>query len=176
MNEITPSPDEGFVARIATIDVGSAQLPPFTDEARTERSNDSYSLRWIGRQITRLEAGLRKVDRQLEQHFRAVDASGEISAAMDLWAIRMLIRRIDIETQLRHWHEVSDQLIEGVPTYTSATIRRGDYVRISGHWRKVARVNQKSVTVETEYSRTGRAAYHDITDHRPADGPDAPLP
>lgn len=93
---------------------------------------------------------------------------------MDLRAIRMLSRRTDIETQLRHWHEASDQLIEGVPT--SAVIRKDDYVRISGHWRKVARVNQKSVTVETEYSRTSRAAYHDITDHRPADGPDEPLP
>ncbi|NIK61304.1 hypothetical protein [Kribbella shirazensis] len=93
---------------------------------------------------------------------------------MDLWAIRMLIRRIDIEARLRHWHEVGDRLIER-PTNHSSAIQKGDYVRISGHWRKVARVNQKSVTVETE-STTGRAAYYDITDHRPAGGVDGPLP
>ncbi|TDD18465.1 hypothetical protein E1218_25900 [Kribbella turkmenica] len=96
---------------------------------------------------------------------------------MDLWAIRMLIRRIDIEARLHHWHEVSDRLIEGATKHSSATIQKGDYVRISGHWRKVARVNQKSVTVETESSRTGRAEYNDITDHRPGDGADdGPLP
>lgn len=131
-----------------------------------------YSAHWVGRQVARLEASLRKIDRQLEQHFRA---SQETSASEDAWAIQMLTRRLDAEEQLRYWHEVGEGLVGTTPTYTSGTIARGGYVRISGHWRKVARVNQKSVTVETEHSKA-RAPYYDITGHRLAESPDGPLP
>jgi hypothetical protein len=99
-----------------------------------------------------------------------------MSVAEDVWAIQMLTRRLDTEEQLRYWHDLRDGLIGGMSTHSSETIRRGDYVRISGHWRKVARVNQKSVTVDTEGSATRRAPYYDITGHRPAESLDEPLP
>jgi hypothetical protein len=143
-----------------------------TPDQRAERVQDRYSPKWVGRQIARLEVSLRKVDRQLERHFQA---RGETSVAGDLWAIQMLTRRLDTEEQLRYWHDLREGMVGGPLAHTPETIRRGDYVRVSGHWRKVARVNQKSVTVETEYSGTGRAPYCDVTDHRPADGPDEPL-
>ncbi|MBP2351740.1 hypothetical protein JOF29_002823 [Kribbella aluminosa] len=119
-----------------------------------------------------MDASLRKVDRQLEQHFLTL---GETSVVEDVWAIQMLTRRLDIEEQLRYWHDVREGEVGGPLAHTPETIRGGDYVRVSGHWRKVARVNQKSVTVETEDCGTGRAPYGDITGHRPADGPDEPL-
>lgn len=67
-----------------------------------------------------------------------------------------------------------------VPTYSHETINQGDYVRVSGLWRRVARVNRKSVSVETGYSWTDRAPYHDITGYRSAedfgDGHESPAP
>lgn len=143
------------------------------DERDAEPTQAGYSPKWVGRQISRLEAILRKIDRQLEQHFRTV---GETSVADDVWAIQMLTRRLDTEERLRYWHDVRDGLVGGTPAYTSETIRRGDYVRISGQWRKVARVNQKSVTVDTEHSGARRAPYYDITGHRSAESLDGPLP
>jgi hypothetical protein len=138
------------------------------DSARTQAS---YSSQWVGRQIARLEADLRKVDRQLERHFRT---SRETSVAEDVWAIQMLTRRLDTEERLRYWQDVRDGQV-GTAVYTSETVRRGDYVRIAGRWRKVARVDQKSVTVETQNSGTGRAPYYDITGHRSAESLDGPL-
>jgi hypothetical protein len=128
-------------------------------------AGERYSMRWVGRQLTRLEANLRKLDRQLEQHF----ANGATTLDEDLWAIQMLTKLLDVEEKLHYWQDVRDGLTGGVDAYNSDTIRRGDYVRISGRWRKVARVNQQSVTVETDHSWTGRAPYYDITGHRPAD-------
>lgn len=135
-----------------------------------------YSVKWVRRRVERLEADLRKVHRQLDQHFRRVEAGVETTATADVWAIQMLVRRIDMTEELRRWHEVIEELTDGTHTHTPETVQKGDYVRIAGHWRKVARVNQKSVTVETDHSGTGRAAYYDITGHRPADGLDEPLP
>ncbi|MFD7159393.1 hypothetical protein ACFV9C_32675 [Kribbella sp. NPDC059898] len=139
-----------------------------------ERSETKYSMRWVGRQIERLETTLRKLDRQLDGHFRKLELGAEGSAMSELWSIRMLLRRTDLTEELRRWHEVSDQMSAGAPAHTPQTVHPGDYVRISGQWRKIARVNQKSVTVETGESRTGRAPYYDITGHRPADVPDGP--
>lgn len=121
---------------------------------------------WLGRQITRLEGDLRKVDRQLERHF---ETGGVTTPDQDAWAIQMLTKRLDIEEKLHYWQDVRDGLTGGVEAYNSDTIRRGDYVRISGHWRKVARVNQQSVAVETDHSWTDRAPYYNVTGHRPAD-------
>ena len=41
-------------------------------------------------------------------------------------------------------------------------------MKIRGHWVKVARVNAKTVSVETPYSWTDRAPYAEIQDHQAA--------
>src|SRR2546423_1030537 len=99
------------------------------DERDAEPTQGEYSPKWVGRQVSRLEANLRKIDRQLEQHFQTV---GETSVADDVWAIQMLTRRLDTEERLRYWHDVRDGMVGGTSAYTSETIRRGDHVRISG--------------------------------------------
>ncbi|MBG6192402.1 hypothetical protein IWX64_003374 [Arthrobacter sp. CAN_A212] len=45
-------------------------------------------------------------------------------------------------------------------------ISTGDYVRIGGSWHQVARVNQKTVSLITEYSWTQKADYAQVRDHR----------
>lgn len=133
----------------------------------------SYSNKWVGRQIHRLETNLGKVDRQLEHHFRTIESAGTTSSVeADVWAIRLLLRRTELVDELGRWQEVQAEMAVGAPVHTPETVQKGDFVRISGHWRKVARVNPKSVTVEIDNSHTGRAPYYDITGHRPADEPD----
>lgn len=138
-----------------------------------EPTSASYSAKWVGRQIHRLETNVAKVDRQLEHHFRTNDGTGATaSVEADVWAIRLLLRRTELVDELERWQEVQAEIAERAPAHTPETVQKGDFVRISGHWRKVARVNPKSVTVEMGESRTGRAPYYDITGHRPADEPE----
>ncbi|WP_344215578.1 hypothetical protein [Kribbella sancticallisti] len=101
----------------------SVQIDDEIDPARTQ---GWFSLNRVGRQIARLEANRRKVHHQIEEHFRTIEVSGESSVATDLLSIRILIRRIDIEDRLRHWHDVADGLIAGTP----GIAWKGEYVRL----------------------------------------------
>lgn len=84
-----------------------------------ERTQRGYSLRLIGEQIMHLEGKLSKVERLLDEHFRISAAGPQTLLATDLWTIRMLIRRIDLDEQLRHWREVGDRLTEGTPAHSA---------------------------------------------------------
>lgn len=77
----------------------------------------------------------------------------------------------ELRDQLAYWEQVrADQIATGTATgYSPATVHKGDAVKIRGHWRRVARVNSKTVSVETGYSWTDRVAYAEIQDHRTAD-------
>ncbi|MFI5706327.1 DUF3560 domain-containing protein [Kribbella sp. NPDC051620] len=110
-----------------------------------------YSVKAVGRRIERLEGRLRKVDRYLEAGFLTDE---------------LVQQRNDLEDQIAYWHGIRDENAATQPTYSPETISKGDLVRVSGLWRRVERVNQKSVSVETGFPWTARAPYHDITDHR----------
>lgn len=71
---------------------------------------------------------------------------------------------------LAYWERVrADQVEAGeASNYGPADVAVGDAVKVAGQWRRVKRVNQKSVSVETGYSWTGRVEYAAITDHRKA--------
>jgi hypothetical protein len=113
-----------------------------------EQTQRRYSLKLAGHQILHLEGKLSKVDRLLERHFRTIAAGAQTSAATDLWAIRMLIRRIDLEERLRHWRAVGDRITAGTAAHSAGMIRN---------------------------SGTDRAPYYDITGHRHVDDLDGPL-
>jgi chromosome condensin MukBEF ATPase and DNA-binding subunit MukB len=74
----------------------------------------------------------------------------------------------ELRDQLAYWEQVrAAQIASGKATgYSPATIRKGDAVKIGGHWRRVVRVNTKTVSIETGYSWTDRATYVEIPDHR----------
>ncbi|WP_410790553.1 hypothetical protein [Kribbella sp. C-35] len=116
------------------------------DDAQTQRQS---ALKWVGQQVLHLEGKLSKVDRLLEQHFQTVAAGAETSTSTDLWAIRILVRRIDLEERLRHWREVGDRLVEGTSTHSAG---------------------------KNQNSGADRAPYRDTTGHRQADDLDGPLP
>ncbi len=83
---------------------------------------------------------------------------------------------------LEHWESVrAEQISSGVATnYGPATVAAGDLVKIRGRWCKVARANTKTVSVETGYSWTDRAPWHEVQDHKLAtagqDSQSAPQP
>ncbi|MEV6273380.1 hypothetical protein AB0L64_39860 [Kribbella sp. NPDC051936] len=116
------------------------------DDERTQRR---HALRLVNDQITHLEGKLSKVDRLLDEHFRSIAVGARTSTATDLWTIRMLIRRIDLDERLRRWREVGDRRVAGRPAGGATT---------------------------TQSPPAGRPPYHDITHQAPADGPDGPLP
>ncbi|MEV8136739.1 DUF3560 domain-containing protein [Microbacterium aurantiacum] len=72
--------------------------------------------------------------------------------------------------QLTYWEKVrADQVTAGEATnYSRETINAGDAVKIRGQWRRVARANAKTVSVETGHSWTDRAPYAEIQDHKAA--------
>jgi hypothetical protein len=100
-------------------------------------------------QIMHLEGKLSKVDRLLDEHFQTIVAGTQTSLATDLWTIRMLIRRLDLDERLRQSREVGERTIGDAPPHTSGMSRS---------------------------SGTDRAQYHDHTGHHPEDGLDGPLP
>lgn len=112
-----------------------------------------YSLRWVEGWIAMFEARLEAWD----QHLPVVAEKRPLG-----W-----IRRF-AESELEFWRGSRDQLVERGSRYFQGVISKGDYVRISGHWREVVRANRRSVSVRTE-TRVDKAPYHRITDHRLAD-------
>jgi hypothetical protein len=122
-------------------------------DALAGTTEQRYSAVSVGRRIARLEANLRKTERLLAGYSRTVGGyKEEHPPASGEWAERLRLMRADLEGQLEHWYSVRDELAANGPTYSEDSIKKGDYVRISGTWRKVARVNRKSVSVETGYS------------------------
>jgi hypothetical protein len=105
-----------------------------------------YSVRSVGRRITRLEAELRKVERQLEGYTRVIGGYKDVHAtATGQWAERLKLQRADLQTQLNYWTGIRDELDTTGPTYSPETIKKGDHVRISGVWRKVNSIGVGSV-------------------------------
>ena len=68
--------------------------------------------------------------------------------------------------QLTYWRGIrAAQIAEGTATnYDRDTVKKGDRVRVRGHWREVVRANAKSVSVTTGYSWTDTVPYAEIQD------------
>lgn len=48
-------------------------------------------------------------------------------------------------------------------------MKKGDRVKIRGHWREAVRANQKTVSLATGYSWTDTAPYAEIQEHHPSE-------
>lgn len=85
------------------------------------------------------------------------------NASLDRVHERLAAARADLD----YWQQVrAQQLADGTATnYGPSNVRKGDAVKIRGTWRRVVRANPKSVTVETDYSWTGRTPWHEVQDH-----------
>jgi len=136
----------------------------------------------IGNRIKASEAEIRRLTRSLERHYVAVRliAQGDVSAADrygirpsdPAWVDRQRAERVRLAAAVRLDRAAVKALQESgaVAVYSRDTIAKGDYVRVIGNqWRRVVRVNAKSVSVDTGYSWTDTVEYHKIRGHRSAD-------
>ena len=108
----------------------------------------------MGRKVERLEAEERSLNRIL------TTASGE-------YADRMRDRLAVVEADLQFLRQAIQDT--GVRQYTKADFKKGDFARIRGRWRVVAKANAKTIALETGYSWTDNYPYHEVTGQRDAD-------
>lgn len=126
----------------------------------------------VGNRIDRLAAQIRKYERELVAPVYDPD-TGYRSATEHEQARRRRRREpaiAEARDNLAHWQAVrTQQIADGTVTdYGPHNVAKGDAVKISGDWRRVVRANTKTVSVETGYSWTDRAPWHEVTDHQPA--------
>jgi hypothetical protein len=126
----------------------------------------------VGNRIDRLAAQIRKYERELVTPVYDLDAGHRPATEREQARRRRRLEPAIAEARdnLAHWQGVrAQQIADGqVTAYGPHNVAKGDEVKIGHWWRRVARVNAKSVSVETDYSWTDRAPWHEVTDHRPA--------
>lgn len=134
-----------------------------------------YSVRTVANRIDKIEADLRRAARAVdadvydpEHGYRPVTA-----VARQARIERLAPKVAELRDQLAYWQGVrAEQVAAGTARdYGPDAIAKGDSVLVLGQWRRVVRVNPKSVSVETGFSHSARAAYADIQDHRRDDVP-----
>jgi hypothetical protein len=126
--------------------------------------------------IERLEAEQRQAQKYLDGYTRrSLMGDGKTVAYEDTYpsatgAYReeLLAKVAHLEEQLTHWRAVLDQARAAgrIDTVDWATVAKGDLVKFRGRWLTVARVNAKTVSVETGYSWTDKLPKHEVTGHR----------
>lgn len=127
----------------------------------------------VANRIDTLAAELRRAERQIDAPVYDRDGGGFRPATDDERALRAKRTARSIaqkRDKLAYWTAVREQQIaDGTATnYGPGSVAAGDLVKIRGAWRRVVRANAKTVTVETDYSWTDRAPWHEVQDHRPA--------
>lgn len=119
----------------------------------------------VGNRIERLGAQIRRTERTLGVH---PVLEGQDPSA---WQRRLMESLEADRADLAYWEQVRQEQITagGFTDYGQHNVAAGDTVLIRGTWRRVARANKKSVSVETGYSWTDRAPWHEVRDHRRAE-------
>lgn len=129
-----------------------------------------YSVGQVARRIEKLEAELRGTRRILNGYTRAKGTPYEewMPAVGGTSRDYHLAIKAETTDKLSYWKDVrAGQIATGQATnYGKDTVSKGDYVKVRGQWRKVARANAKTVSVETGYSWTDKVPYHEVQDHQ----------
>ncbi|NNC14068.1 DUF3560 domain-containing protein [Planctomonas sp. JC2975] len=140
--------------------------------AATRTTAGRYSGSQVFNRIQKIEADIRRTERRITAATYDPE-SGYRPTTDDEKAART--RRLspvleELRDKLTYWQGIREQQINSgdVTNYTPQQIKKGDAVKVCGQWRRVARVNPKTVSLETGYSWTDRATYAAITDHRAA--------
>lgn len=149
-----------------------AEQAAYRATAAAHTTGARYSVTTVANRIDKLAADIRRVERQIVED--TYDNETGYRPATDnekqARAVRLTPKLDELRDQLAYWQSVRDeQIATGTATnYGPDTISKGDAVKTRGHWRRVARVNAKTVSVETGYSWHDRVNYADIQDHRAA--------
>lgn len=150
------------------------------DTAR-QSTDRRYAPRTVLRRIERLDSALRDVQRDLagrEQWMTENDGTQVWRPAVPgpEWRAELEQRQHDLEQQVEWWRAVHQrQVADGAVTmHGPDDITKGQEVLVSGTWRRVVRVNKKTVTVvqftgPTGSEITGTVPYREITRVRDAE-------
>lgn len=126
----------------------------------------------VGNRIEKLKAEVRSHQRTLNGYTRAQGSpyQEEVPPATGAMAEQARSLLAVAADHLAYWESVREsQISEGiVKDIGPDTVKAGDTVHTWGGWRKVRRVNKKSVSVESGYSWTDRVPWHEIRDHSSA--------
>lgn len=118
----------------------------------------------VGNRIERLGADIRRAERMLA---RQPVVEGEEPTG---WQVQLMESLAADRADLAYWEQVRQERTDAgeFTDYGPHNVAAGDAVLIRGTWRRVTRANQKSVSVETGYSWTDRAPWHEVREHRAA--------
>lgn len=164
--------DQSFETRTAAESAG--------ERAEAAEANQRHRLNGATteRRIDKLEAEQRQLQRKLDGRRRTVskgtdgqpDYIERSAAATGDNRERFTHRLAEVEDELRYWRQHLAHLVETGQhrVWGPGDFVPGDYVRASGRWHEVLRVNRKSLTVPTPYSWTDTVPYDSVSDRRPA--------
>jgi hypothetical protein len=134
--------------------------------------------RVTARRIERLEADKRRAEKYLagwsERHLagdgKRVLWTDTHAPAEGAYREQLLTQVEHLTEQLRYWREQLDQA-KASGRYNPvelSEIHKGDLIRTRFGWKRVVRVNKKTVSVETGYSWTDKYEVTDILEHQSA--------
>jgi hypothetical protein len=117
----------------------------------------------VARRIERLETDRRRTQAILDGQSAAY--SGRVPTGH--WRAELEARVSHLASQLAYWREVHAGQVEAgqAREWEATDFEAGDLVRVRGQWRRVARLNRTTVSVETGYSWTDRVPFLEITGH-----------
>jgi hypothetical protein len=133
--------------------------------------------RRVARRVETLEAERRGVQRNLDGYVRNFrNGRGELYYVEDhkpaegRWREQQLARAADLDEKIRYWKAFLDEEIAAgrYNPLDVSTIKKGDEIGSWAGWRKVLRVNAKTVSVESEWGGRHLVKIDEITGHRPA--------
>lgn len=132
------------------------------------------------RRIERLSADLRRFERERDgtnPQWRTDPDTGK--PKLGHWPAtghrraQLDARIAELTDQIGYWQsEIEAAKAAGVLVFDRTMIRKGDLVKLGYGWVRVARVNQKTVSCETEYSWTRTVPYNKIRAVRDSEGRD----
>ena len=147
-----------------------------TDNADTPAiaTTAPHNAAFCDRRITDQEATLRDVQRRITGNstrqqiadYTACGYEDTPKPAEGKYLAQLKARETECLDTIEYWRNELAAL--GGIKYSKETIKKGDSVLSRGQWRKVVRVNVKSVSIESGYSWTDTLIYSAIRGHRPA--------
>lgn len=110
-------------------------------------------LAFIGRRIEDATKAIADIERRIartqQKRDDGADAYGQDPATSDAYRARLALVLADERGKLEYWQGIraAKMSAEGLTAHSSATIAKGDYVKIRGRWEPVERANRTTVSV-----------------------------
>ncbi|WP_424468015.1 DUF3560 domain-containing protein [Pseudoclavibacter helvolus] len=140
-------------------------------ETASHTTGARYNPVTVANRIKKLTADKRRYERQLVEKFwdnstpSVYRSPNEAETERQARRLAPLIE--ETADQLAYWEGIrAEQVASGQATnYSRENVKKGDQVKIRGHWYTVARANAQTVAVETEYTWTSKSPWPEVQAH-----------